>query len=171
MKTKKQKLFIRLFSMFLIPLFVISNLPIQTHAINYDKRTKIIKSAISKSKSLIEENPIDGSKESFPYETAYETDLTPREKKIYKILYKKIKDFKTFKLSTKKYPEFDIMDATIALEKDYPFIYEYVQFEWIEKKNSKELIYTAHYCDFYTTGKGTHKLKNGSYVIDDLLHS
>ena len=159
MKTK-QHFSIRLISMILIVLIVISNLPIQAHAINYDKRTKIIKSAISKSKSFIEKNPIDESKESFPYETAYETDLTPGEKKIYKLLYKKIKDCKIFKLSTKKYSEFDLMDASTALLKDYPLLNEYVEFGWIMDKTRKYPIYTVHYYNYYITGNGRHKLKD-----------
>ena len=155
----KQHLSIRLISMFLIVLIVISSLSIPTHAINYDQRTKVIKSAITNAKEIITQYPIEESTESFRYDkkTAYD-NLNSTQKQIYKKLYKFIKAIKQPKLS-KKYNTKDISKAFNALSKDDSIIEQYTSLSYAaDRKTHKYTIPHITYYQFYTDGLHKYKI-------------
>ena len=122
----KQQLSTRLISMILSILILVSSLPIQTQAINYDERTRIIKSAISESKQIFMQNPMEGSTKSFPYKTEYQK-LNGKQRQIYKKIKKTIENFEPLKLP-KKYKLKDIRSASKALFNDYPLFNEYADY-------------------------------------------
>ena len=145
----KQQLSTRLISMILSILILVSSLPIQTQAINYDERTRIIKSAISESKQIIMQNPMEGSTKSFPYKTEYQK-LNGKQRQIYKKIKKTIENFEPLKLP-KKYKLKDIRSASKALFNDYPLFNEYADYGY-----RKYTIPEITYYEFFTDG--SHKL-------------
>ena len=154
MKTTKQQLSIRLISMFLIVLIVISSLSIPTYAINYDQRTKVINTAITKAKEIVTQYPMDGSTKTYKFKTAYD-NLNSKQKQIYKKIYKSIKAVQKIKLSG-NYKTKDIDNAIGALKKDYPIMNEYVDLGYsYDAKTKKHTHLNIYYYKFYTDG--SHK--------------
>ena len=135
----------------LLSFMIIISISVPSYAINYDSRTKAIKTSVKKAQKIIADNPINTKHQDYSYKdlTNY-SRLTPRQKKLHNSICKKVKQLKEVQYSCQKYGD-DLDKAVDALMYDEPLINEFAEFYYYEEDGIDYL--SVSYFEFQTDGR------------------